>query len=75
MCLNAIFVDVHTQTCFSHVFSTHIGLKYGKFDSGAFHLALENCIRSSKKFRERSDGMGLANFGFVLVVLMYRAKT
>jgi hypothetical protein len=75
MCLYVIFVDVRTQRFFPHVFSTHIGLKYGKFNFGAFHLALENCIRSSKKFREGSDGMGHPNFGFVLVVLMYRAKT
>jgi hypothetical protein len=75
MCLNEIFVDVHIQRCLSRVFSTHSGLKYGKFDFGAFHLALENCIRSSNKFGKGSDRMGHANFGFVLVVLTCRAKT
>jgi hypothetical protein len=59
----------------SLVFSTHIGLKYGKFDFGAFHPALENCIRRSRKFRKGSDGIGHAYFGFVFVVLTCRAKT
>jgi hypothetical protein len=60
MCLNEIFVDVHIQRCLPHVLSAHSGLKYGKFDIGAFHLVLE--IVRSKKFRKGSDLMGHARF-------------